>query len=172
MHTVCDLLYFVTTQVYKKPLKVQLQQSNVVLDRDQIQKLFGPIKLILQHHELFYAALSEQTRDWSPSKDIGAIFHASVRIFCMCSIQGCGNIDLTCGHFDLFSPPLSCSPYTLYTVQFQFTRRFMGQCLVWLTVSMTDCFHTTGHSLDLVLHDWLVSTTLHVSFHSDDQYNY
>ena len=47
--------------------------------------------------------------------------------------QGCGNI---ARHFDLFSPLLSCFPYTLYTVQFQFT----------------------GHSLDLLdnlLHDWL-----------------
>ena len=47
-----------------------------------------------------------------------------------------GNIEPTAGHFGLFSPLLSCSPYTLYTVQF--------------------CF--TGHSLDLsdnVLHDWL-----------------
>ena len=40
------------------------------------------------------------------------------------------------GHFGLFSTLLSCSPFTLYTAQFQFTR----------------------HSLDLsgnVLHDWL-----------------
>ena len=50
--------------------------------------------------------------------------------------RGCGNIEPTTRHFDLFSPPLSCSPYTLYTVQFQFT----------------------GHSLDLsdnVLHNWM-----------------
>ena len=50
--------------------------------------------------------------------------------------QRCGNIEPTNGHFDLFSSLLSCSQYTLYTVQFQFTR----------------------HSLDLldnVLHDWL-----------------
>ena len=50
--------------------------------------------------------------------------------------QGWGNIELTTGHFDLFSAPFSCSSYTLYTVQFQFT----------------------GHSLDLsdnVLHNWL-----------------
>ena len=53
-------------------------------------------------------------------------------------IQGCGNIELTVGHFNLFLTLLSCYPYTctLYTVQFQFT----------------------GHSLDLsdnVLHGWL-----------------
>ena len=51
-------------------------------------------------------------------------------------IQKCGNIEPITGHFDLFSPLLSCSPYTLYTALFQFT----------------------GHSLDLldkVLHDWL-----------------
>ena len=50
--------------------------------------------------------------------------------------QGCGNIEPTAGHFGLFLPLLSCSPYTLYTVQ----------------------FHFTGHLLDLsdnVLHDWL-----------------
>ena len=52
--------------------------------------------------------------------------------------QGCGSIEPTTRHFNLFSPLSSCSPYTciLYTVQFQFTR----------------------HSLDLadnVLHDWL-----------------
>ena len=51
-------------------------------------------------------------------------------------MQGCGNIEPTTRHFDLFSSLLSCSPYTSYTVQFQFTR----------------------HSLDLsdnVLHEWL-----------------
>ena len=51
-------------------------------------------------------------------------------------VQRCGNIEPITGHFDLFSPLLSCSPYTLYTALFQFT----------------------GHSLDLsdnVLHDWL-----------------
>ena len=47
-----------------------------------------------------------------------------------------GNIEPNARHFDIFSSLLSCSPYTLYTVQFQFTR----------------------HSLDLsdnVLYDWL-----------------
>ena len=57
---------------------------------------------------------------------------------------GVGNSDPTVGHFGLFSTPLSCSPYTLYTVQFQFT----------------------GHSLDLsdnVLNDdWLFSTPLFI----------
>ena len=55
---------------------------------------------------------------------------------CCISLQGCGNIEPTTGHFDLFSPLLSCSPYTLYAIHFQFT----------------------GHSIDLsdnVLHDWL-----------------
>ena len=50
--------------------------------------------------------------------------------------QGCGNVEPTAGHFGLFLPFLSCSSYTLYTVQFHFTR----------------------HLLDLsdnVLHDWL-----------------
>ena len=54
--------------------------------------------------------------------------------------QGCGNIEPTARHFDLFSPLVSCSPYTLYTVQFQFTR----------------------HSLDLsdnVLYNWLFPHT-------------
>ena len=51
-------------------------------------------------------------------------------------MQGCGNTEPTAGHFDLYSPLLSCSSYTLYTTQFQFT----------------------GHSLylsDNVLYDWL-----------------
>ena len=50
-------------------------------------------------------------------------------------MQGCGNSEPVGGHFELFSTPLSYSPYTLYTAQFQFT----------------------GHSLNLmdnVLHDW------------------
>ena len=34
---------------------------------------------------------------------------------CTCA-QGCGNIELTTRHFGLFSPLLSCFPYTLYTV--------------------------------------------------------
>ena len=29
-----------------------------------------------------------------------------------CNGQGCGNIELTTGHFDLFAPLLSCSAYT------------------------------------------------------------
>ena len=37
-------------------------------------------------------------------------------------MQGCGNSEPTAGHFGLFSSLLFCSPYTLYTVQFQFTR--------------------------------------------------
>ena len=32
--------------------------------------------------------------------------------------QGCDNIDQTTGHFGLFVLLLSCSPYTMYTVQF------------------------------------------------------
>ena len=51
-------------------------------------------------------------------------------------MQGRRNSEPTARHFDLFSSLLSCSPYTLYITQFQFT----------------------GHSLDLldnVLHDWL-----------------
>ena len=55
----------------------------------------------------------------------------------VCAVcQGCGNSEPIADHFDLFSSLLSCSPYTLYTAQFQFTR----------------------YSLDLpdnVLHDWL-----------------
>ena len=64
-----------------------------------------------------------------------------IRYTCTCIstmyyAQGCGNIEPTAGHFGLFLSFLSCSSYTLYTVQFHFTR----------------------HLLDLsdnVLHDWL-----------------
>ena len=49
------------------------------------------------------------------------------------SLLGCGNIEPTGRHFDLFSSLLSCSLYTLYTVQFQFTT----------------------HLLENVLHDWV-----------------
>ena len=34
------------------------------------------------------------------------------------------NIEPTSGQFDLFSPVLSCSLYTLYTIQFQFNQTF------------------------------------------------
>ena len=37
--------------------------------------------------------------------------------------ENCGNIERTAGQFDLFSPLLSCFPYTLYTVRFQFIGR-------------------------------------------------
>ena len=47
--------------------------------------------------------------------------------------QRCGNIEPTTRYLDLFSPLLSCSPYTLYAVKFQFT----------------------GHSVDLSDNDWL-----------------
>ena len=33
-------------------------------------------------------------------------------------MQGCGNIEPTTGHLDLFAPFLSCFPYTWYTAQF------------------------------------------------------
>ena len=65
-------------QVYKKPLRRKLQENHAVLEQDQIQSLFGPIRLIQNHHELFYAAISEETKDWSPEKQIGGVFIASV----------------------------------------------------------------------------------------------
>ena len=58
---------------------MKLQENNPILDKEQIQFLFGPIKLIQDNHELFYAAISEETKDWSPSKEIGGVFLASVR---------------------------------------------------------------------------------------------
>ena len=57
-------------------------------------------------------------------------------------IQECGNSEPTAGHFGLFSPLLSCSPYTLCTVQFQYTRHSLDY---WKMSCMTGCFHTTGH---------------------------
>ena len=43
-------------------------------------------------------------------------------------MEGCGNSELTAGHFDIFS---SCSPYTLYTVSLYRTfTRFIQQCSV------------------------------------------
>ena len=65
-------------QVYKRPLQRKLQENAPVLDRDQIQSLFGPIRLIQNQHELFYAAISEETKDWSPDTQIGGVFLASV----------------------------------------------------------------------------------------------
>lgn len=55
-----------------------MQENHAVLEQDQIQSLFGPIRLIQNHHELFYAAISEETKDWSPEKQIGGVFIASV----------------------------------------------------------------------------------------------
>ena len=52
------------------------------------------------------------------------------------SYQGCGNCESTAGHFGLFLPLLSCSPYTLYTAQFQ----FIGHSLE--LSDMTGYFHT------------------------------
>ena len=66
-------------QLYRKPLK---ETANTELTNDQIKYLFGPIVSILEHHELFFSALSEQTKDWSPVKQIGNSFLASVSTFC------------------------------------------------------------------------------------------
>ena len=41
-------------------------------------------------------------------------------------IQKCGSSEPIAGHFGLFSTLLSCSPFTLYTAQFQFTRHSLA----------------------------------------------
>lgn len=69
---------YILLQMYKKPLMQKLNEGNPILDRDQLNKLFGPIKMIQGHHELFYAAISEETKDWSPTREIGGVFLASV----------------------------------------------------------------------------------------------
>ena len=93
-----------------------------------------------------------------------SVFHHShectsiyVSIYMYISSQECGNSEPIASHFGLFSSLLSCSPYTLYTVQFQ----FIGQCPIAITLVlfpihfvyssvsiyrtmswMTGCFHT------------------------------
>lgn len=54
------------------------------LTPDDVRHLFGPIATILEHHELFFAALSEQTKNWSPAKQIGDVFLASVSYHTCC----------------------------------------------------------------------------------------
>ena len=57
--------------------------------------------------------------------------------------QECGNTEPTNRHFDLFSPFLSCPPYTLNTVRFQFTRHSLD---LWTMSCMTGCFYTPGYN--------------------------
>ena len=61
-------------------------------------------------------------------------------------IQGCGKLEPTVRHFDLYTSLLSCSPYTLYTIQFQYTEQSL-------------------HLSENVLHDWLFS---HQYLHHDN----
>ena len=73
--TILCTIIFSLLQVYRKPLKNEVSTE---LSTDDIKHLFGPLSAILEHHELFFAALSEQTKNWSPAKLIGDIFLASV----------------------------------------------------------------------------------------------
>jgi Rho guanine nucleotide exchange factor 10 len=64
----------IAIEIYKKPLE---SHNNTELTQDEIKNLFGPVVSILEHHELFFSALSEQTGDWTPDKQIGDLFLAS-----------------------------------------------------------------------------------------------
>ncbi|XP_011409669.1 PREDICTED: rho guanine nucleotide exchange factor 10-like protein [Amphimedon queenslandica] len=64
----------IAIELYRKPLKTDVSTE---LTLDDIRHLFGPIGTLLEHHELFFAALCEQTKNWSPAKQIGDVFLAS-----------------------------------------------------------------------------------------------
>ena len=89
------------------------------------------------HSYIIYICAALRCSYLQVTKLVGRLLQMSLLITIINSArQGCGNFEPTAGHFDNFSSLLSCSQYTLYIVQFQFTR----------------------HSLDLsdnVLHDWL-----------------
>ena len=59
------------SQVYMKPL---LGMSNPPIDREQVKILFGPIRELMTHHELFYTALTQRTMDWGPKQTVGNVF--------------------------------------------------------------------------------------------------
>lgn len=61
-----------------KPLRELAQCSTPILDKEQVQLLFGSIADIAHHHELFYSALLSRTLDWNAQQKIGDIFMSSV----------------------------------------------------------------------------------------------
>ena len=66
------------------PLKELAAGSSPILDTSQVVKLFGPVELLLQIHELFYTALCMRTKEWSSKSQIGDVFLSSVSCFsCM-----------------------------------------------------------------------------------------
>ena len=92
-----------------------------------------------------------------------SVFHHShectsiyVSIYMYISSQECGNSEPIASHFGLFSSLLSCSPYTLYTVQFQ----FIGQCPEWLAVS-------TPLYLSIYLAMYLYSISLSIIYNNN-----
>ena len=72
-----SLLPTLRSQVYKNPL-VEVCASTPLMDKEQVWRLFGPVEKLMDHHELFFAALSQRTKYWAPEKDIGDLFVSSV----------------------------------------------------------------------------------------------
>ena len=72
-------------------------------------------------------------------------------------IQGCGNIEPTAGHFDLFSPLLSCSHILCIQLSFNLLE-------IYRTLScMIRHFHTTGYIICLASLMLLTTTVIHYS---------
>lgn len=69
------------------PLKELAAGSNPILDTSQVVKLFGPVELLLQIHELFYTALCMRAKDWSSKSLIGDVFLSSVSCSCFKTVS-------------------------------------------------------------------------------------
>ena len=65
------------SQVYQNPL-MEMCMSTPLMNEEQVWRLFGPVEKLMDHHELFFAALSQRTKDWAPEKGIGDLFVSSV----------------------------------------------------------------------------------------------
>lgn len=69
----------IAIKAYKEPLLAAAKDSStLILDIETMEKIFGPVDLILECHELFYAALTSRTMVWTTEQRVGDIFPSSV----------------------------------------------------------------------------------------------
>ena len=61
-----------------KPLKEAIDNHNPILDAKSILNIFGPVEQVLEHHKLFYLAITQVAMEWNWESTIGNIFTSSV----------------------------------------------------------------------------------------------
>ena len=82
-------------------------------------------------------------------------FHTNIHVLCICIHRG---VEILSQLLDLFSPLLSCSPYSLYTAQFQFIEK-----LIDLSDNVLHAWLFPHHCLYIHVH--VYSVFYHLSLH-------